>query len=317
MDLLTDLLRQAGLKRRLLDMREIGRRAVRFPCDRSVGIHVVVRGAVYLHARELPSALHLTAGDIAIMARGCRHIVSPQPQPESHGEPLEAEAWQGGGTGDPPGPLLISGAYEFWNAPIHPFFNQLPAWFVLRNDAFARFGPLAQTLSLLEDELQRERLGSETIIDGLFDVVVTYALREVVAQNYGDRPGWFMAVQDPQIRQAVQLMHQEAARDWSLEELAKRCGMSRTAFAARFRNTMGHPPLAYLRTLRMQMAIRLLSETSGTLEQVAGEVGYRDAFSFSKVFRRTVGVAPRDFRMAMARSKGRDADRPAGNVSAR
>ncbi len=316
MDLLTDLLRQAGLKRRLLDMRQIGRRAVRFPCDRSVGIHVVVRGAVYVHARELPAALHLTAGDIAVMARGCRHIVSPLAGSEANGEPLVAEPWQEFGTDDPSGPLLISGAYEFWNAPIHPFFNQFPAWFVLRNNTFARFGPLAQTLSLLEGELQRERLGSETIIDGLFDVVVTYALREVVAQHHGDRPGWFMAVQDPHIRQAVQLMHQEAARDWSLEELAKRCGMSRTAFAARFRETMGHPPLAYLRTIRMQMAIRLLSETSSTLEQVAGEVGYKDAFSFSKVFRRTVGIAPRDFRMAIARSKGSNAHRTE-EVSAR
>ena len=317
MDLLTDLLRQAGLKRRLLDMRQIGRRAVQFPCDRSVGIHVVVRGAVYLHARELPAALHLTAGDIAVMARGCRHIVSPHAEPEPQGEPLAAEPWLGDGTSDPPGPLLISGAYEFWNAPIHPFFNQFPAWFVLRSHAFSRFGPLAQTLSLLEDELQRERLGSETIIDGLFDVVVTYALREVVAQHYGDSPGWFMAVQDPHIRQAVQSMHQEPARDWSVEALAKRSGMSRTAFAERFRDTMGHPPLAYLRTLRMQMAIRLLSETTGTLEQVAGEVGYKDAFSFSKVFRRTVGVSPRDFRIVVAKSKQSDIDIQTGDMSAR
>lgn len=300
MDLLTDLLRQAGLKRRLLDMRQIGERAVRFPCDRSVGIHVVVRGAVYLHARDLPSALHLTAGDIALMARGCPHMVSADEQPERHGEPVPAAPWQGSGSGDLVGPRVISGAYEFWNAPIHPFFNQFPAWFVLRREALGGFGPLAQTLALLEDELQRERLGSETIIDGLFDVVVTYALREVVAQNFGDTPGWFMAVQDPRMRQAVQLMHQEPAHDWSVEELATRCGMSRTAFAERFRDTMGYPPLAYLRTIRMQIAIRLLTETNGTLEQVAGEVGYKDAFGFSKVFRRMVGMAPREYRTALS-----------------
>jgi AraC-like DNA-binding protein len=304
MDLLTDLLRQAGLRRRLLDMRHIGRRAVRFPCDRSVGIHVVVRGSVYLHAPQLPAPLHLAAGDIAVMARGCRHVVSPDPILDATNEFVSADAGPepGGADDDPARDIaVISGAYEFWNTPIHPFFRQFPAWFVLRQGTFSKLGPLALTISLLEDELGRDRLGAETIVDGLFDVIVTYALREVVAQNFSDQPGWFTAVHDPRIRIAVALMHQEPAFDWSVDELANRSGMSRTAFAERFRITMGHPPLAYLRTLRMQMAMRLLGETDRTLEQVAGEVGYQDAFGFSKVFRRTVGVSPREFRLGAKR----------------
>jgi uncharacterized membrane protein len=73
-------------------------------------------------------------------------------------------------------------------------------------------------------------------------------------------------------------------------------GVSRTSLAERFRDAMGDTPLNYLRTVRMQKAMRLLSETDSNLEQVSLEVGYQDAFSFSKVFKRTVGVAPKEFR---------------------
>ncbi|MCZ8208417.1 MAG: helix-turn-helix transcriptional regulator, partial [Aquidulcibacter sp.] len=80
------------------------------------------------------------------------------------------------------------------------------------------------------------------------------------------------------------------------EELAKHAGLSRTLLAERFRRTMGDTPLSYLRSLRVQKAMTLLSEADHTLEHVARAVGYSDAFSFSKVFKKIVGQSPRDFR---------------------
>jgi transcriptional regulator GlxA family with amidase domain len=127
------------------------------------------------------------------------------------------------------------------------------------------------------------------------DVIFTYLLREIVARQ-GDGAGWSHAVRDPQVRRAVALMHADCARPWTLDALASRAGLSRTTLAERFRTAMGDTPLAYLRTVRMQKAMRLLGETDRTLEQVALEIGYRDAFGFSKVFKRTVGLSPREFR---------------------
>lgn len=101
---------------------------------------------------------------------------------------------------------------------------------------------------------------------------------------------------DPQIRQALVLLHDDCARTWTLGALAQQCGLSRTGLAERFRKAMNDTPLNYLRTVRIQNAMRLLSETEQTLEQVAQAVGYQDAFSFSKAFKRTVGIAPRAFR---------------------
>ncbi|MBY0440138.1 MAG: helix-turn-helix transcriptional regulator, partial [Burkholderiales bacterium] len=96
---------------------------------------------------------------------------------------------------------------------------------------------------------------------------------------------------------------EDCAAPWTLEGLAARAGLSRTVLAERFRSAMGETPLAYLRTVRMQKAVRLLSETSRTLEQVAREVGYQDAFGFSRAFKRSTGLAPRAFRQRDQRDR--------------
>ena len=77
--------------------------------------------------------------------------------------------------------------------------------------------------------------------------------------------------------------------------LAQPCDLSRTGLAERFRKAMSDTILNYLRTVRIQKAMRILSETDQSLELVAQEVGYQDAFSISKAFKRIVGIAPRAF----------------------
>ena len=148
------------------------------------------------------------------------------------------------------------------------------------------------------------RLGTPALVHGLLDVIFTYLLREMVAQQGG--ASWSHAVRDPEVRKAAVLMHSDCAHPWTLDHLAARSGLSRTTLAERFRTAMGDTPLSYLRTVRMQKAMRLLSDTSVNLEQVAKDVGYQDAFSFSKVFKRTVGVSPKEFR----RRDADDMDRP-------
>ncbi len=139
-------------------------------------------------------------------------------------------------------------------------------------------------------------MGGQTIMYGLLDVIFTYLVREMVDQLGHARAGWSQAVADLQIRKVVTVMHEDPARTWTLEELAKQAGLSRTLLAERFRRTMGDTPLSYLRSLRVQKAMTLLAEAEHSLELVARAVGFSDAFSFSKVFKKIVGQSPSAFR---------------------
>jgi len=293
-DFLADILQDAGLRRRTLGLRTIAPGvALRFPCDRSIGLHVVVQGPVHVHAPTLAEPLALSAGDVAFMARGCDHALSVAPA-------LAGLSLQTLGTESGPAQagasVVVGGAYQLWHTPLHPLFAELPAWTVLRADGRPRLGSLALAAGLMEEEIRAGEPGTDTIVQSLLDVIFTYALRQIAADRGQQGCGWSHAVRDPQVRRALELMHERSAHPWTLEDLAQNVGLSRTALAGRFRLALGDTPLNHLRLLRMQRAMRLLAETDHKLETVAAQVGYQDGFSFSKVFKRTVGVSPKVFR---------------------
>lgn len=296
MDLLTDLFRESGLSHRLLDLRQLPPdRALRFPCDRSVGFHVVIEGTLYLHGPSLPEPLKLDAGDIAVMGRGAEHFLSARPS--LRGLAVEAIALAASGEAPASGEVtVVSGAYQLWNTPVHPFFAELPPWFVLRGDRAPSLGPVGLTVAMLADEARRDSMGRDTVLYGLLDVLFTHLLRAIVERQGGQAAGWSHAMRDAQVRQAVTLLHAQYAHEWTLDSLATAVGLSRSVLAERFRREMGEPPLAYLRMVRLQRAMRLLGESDRTLEQVALAVGYHDAFGFSKAFKRAVGMSPGEFR---------------------
>ena len=296
-DLLTDVLRHNFLSTRKLALSALQPGlALQFPCERSVGVHVVLRGPVYLHAGNQPSALALERGDIVVMARGISHAISLSAAlAGQHQVYLDIRS-----ATDLPSPEqpahVLSGVYQFWQTPLHPFFAEMPAWHVLRSEDVPRLSALALVSELLAEELRCSEPGSGIVANGLLDVVFACVMRQVFARQAIERPGWCQGASDPQIGRVMLLMQEEIAYAWTLDELARRGGLSRTALAERFRSATGDTPLNYLRTLRMQLAMRLLADTQQSLDAVATAVGYRDSFGFSKVFKRTTGVAPRTFR---------------------
>lgn len=308
MDILSDILHVAGLHRRLLDLHALTpEAALRFPCDRSFGLHAVTRGRAFVHAPNLDEPLELQAGDLVLMARGCVHLLSLDRTPPARSSTVSIARFVGGGladaapdsapAGDPAAPTqVISAAYQLWHAPLHPFLRGLPPWFVVRGHTLPQLSPVPLTLGLLDRELGDQALGATSATHGLLDALFVFALREIAARENPGTPGWHHAIADRPIRQVLTLMHGNLGHGWTLEDLGRQVGLSRSALAERFRSAMGDTPLNHLRTLRMQKAMQLLSETRQTLEQVAQSVGYQDAFGFSKVFKRTTGQAPRQFR---------------------
>lgn len=296
-DLLTEVLRHTGLSTRRMARSELPAGVVlRFPCPRSMGLHMVVRGPVYLHLEGAQEPLALESGDIAVMARGTHHALSlsrelggghqyldisdSKKAPGQHGDIFH----------------VLSGAYQFWHAPLHPLFEELPDWYVLRADEMPRETGLAATSALLAEELRKHKPGAGIVTHSLLDVVFALVMRQVISRNAGLQAGWCQGAADPQVGRALALMQENVAYPWTLDELARQAGMSRTSLAERFRSATRDTPLNHLRTLRMQRAVQLLTETRQPLDAVAAAVGYQDAFGFSKVFKRTTGSSPRDFR---------------------
>jgi AraC-like DNA-binding protein len=281
--------------------------ALRFPCDRSFGLHAVTRGRAYVHAPNLDEPLELQACDMVLMARGCVHLLSLDRQPPARsttvpiarfvGSALADDAQAGAPARDPAAPTqVISAAYQLWHNPLHPFLRSLPPWFVVRGHSLPPLSAVPLTLGLLDRELGDQALGATSATHGLLDALFAFALREIAARENPGVPGWHHAIADRPIRQVLTLMHGNLGHGWTLDELGQQVGLSRSALAGRFRSAMGDTPLNHLRTLRMQKAMQLLAETRQTLEQVAQAVGYQDAFGFSKVFKRTTGQSPRQFR---------------------
>ena len=312
MDILSDILRIAGLRRRLLDLHALTpEAALRFPCDRSFGLHAVTRGRAFVHASNLEAPLELQAGDLVLMARGCAHQLSLDRTTPTHSTTMAIAPFAGAGLADgtpssragaddnPPTQAyaqVISAAYQFWHDPLHPFLRSLPPWFVVRGHSLPPLSALPLTIGLLDRELGDEGLGASSATLGLLDALFAFALREIAQRQNPGAPGLHHAIADRPIRQVLTLMHGNLGHSWTLEELGQQAGLSRSALAERFRNALGDTPLNHLRTLRMQKAMQLLANTRQSLEQIAQAVGYQDAFSFSKVFKRTTGQSPRQFR---------------------
>ena len=281
MDLLNDVLQITGLKSRLLNKRSLRQKeTLEFPCNRSMGFHVILQGEVQLtYGRGKKEVLR--AGDIGLMARGIPHSLANVGSSEV---------------------VYASGVYQLWNDPIHPFFAELPDWWILRGTEVISNDPLADSLRILSQESVQAELGSEAIKHHLLDIVFQLILRRIVKAIAGEKKSnWATASQDAKISKALHLMHRDFQKAWSLDDLASEVGLSRAGFAQKFKTALGDTPLSYLSSVRIQKAMQLLTEAEDKVESIAEQVGYADAFTFSKSFKKRTGLSPTEFR-AQSRS---------------
>ncbi|MGV3524399.1 MAG: cupin domain-containing protein [Candidatus Sericytochromatia bacterium] len=299
MDLLADILRISGLRKRILHRFALSQPwALRFPCPHSMGFHVVTQGEAYLWTEGSVEPVLLRCGDMALMSRGSHHHVSTHADRALVSQALDVSLHPSSALPDSASPLAtwVSGAYQLWHDPIHPLFQELPAVLILRAETLAYADSMPQCLQVLAHELRQPALGSEAVVVSLLDILFHLMLRRVLVGHTGRSAQWARATQDPQMGAALQLMHAEPAREWSLESLAAAVGLSRSGFALKFKQSVGETPLQYLTTLRMLLAMEQLSQTDETLERIARQVGYHDAFGFSKAFKKAFGLSPRAFR---------------------
>jgi len=160
--------------------------------------------------------------------------------------------------------------------------------------------PLGLLLELIRCEIDgsggsRSRPGADAAQAGLAQLVLVQALRAHLA-TLQQPPGWLGGIGDPRIGKALACLHGEPARAWTVEALARAAGMSRTAFANRFRRLAGTTPLDYLSEWRMTMARRALASGDESIADIAARVGYRSDTAFNAAFKRAHGQSPGRFR---------------------
>jgi AraC-like DNA-binding protein len=110
------------------------------------------------------------------------------------------------------------------------------------------------------------------------------------------------ALANKQLSAAMEAMHGDPARHWTLQMLAERAGMSRTIFASRFKETVGSSVMDYLARWRMLLAGDKLKNSSDPISSIALSLGYESESAFSKAFKRRMGCSPRQYARQSSRT---------------
>jgi AraC-like DNA-binding protein len=281
-----------------------GRWMTRSNIDDDLKFIAVVRGTATLLTNGLAHPLTLESGDVAV---------------------LNGRSWLAleGGSGDgdpvhvePPSPgsltgisdedastadILIGGRVDLNTTGRELLLRALPP--VAHIGSTSAVGPqLRGHVQRLFTEIVADRPGSDFAIRQYGQLLLLDVLRGFMQD--ADMPaGWLKALADERLRPALALIHNQPAKPWSLDDLARASAMSRTSFAERFRKVAGTPPLAYLINWRMLLAQRELRSGDTRIRALALDLGYSSESAFSTAFKRHVGVSPLHYRSRVGETR--------------
>jgi AraC-like DNA-binding protein len=254
---------------------------------------MVSRGNCWLSVEGISEPIPLTGGDCFLLAKGASIVLrdSPRTRPKWTFREIGARAngnvARCGGDGAPT--TIVCGSLSFDRASLKPITQLLPS-FILMKAYEARTLALHNTVQALASEMAERAPGSEVVATRLAEVLFIQVLRAHIASGPERKKGWLRAIFDLQVGNALNAFHNRVDSPWTVESLAEAAGMSRSAFAARFKELLGQTPLEYVTEWRMQKAMELLEQRDKKLIDVARLVGYESDAAFSKAFKRVVGA---------------------------
>ena len=146
------------------------------------------------------------------------------------------------------------------------------------------------------------RPGSEALLERMSEMMFVDAIRRHIDGMAEQSTGWLAGLRDRFVGRALALMHDNPAGDWSIDELGRQVGLSRSALHERFVELVGLPPIQYLAQWRMQLAARMLRESQASVASIALRSGYDSEAAFGRAFKRLVGQPPAAWRRQKAQS---------------
>jgi len=242
---------------------------------------IIEEGEVTLQVEADPRAQHLSRGDFALLPRGDRHCISDA----SEYDAPEPARW-------------LCGTFAIGDPQASHLLASLPAVIILRGDdrsAADALEGLEIARRMLVFEMRAPSQGSAVMVARILDLIFIQIMRAWAA-GADVEPNWLAGAFDPQIGLALSAMHRDPCRDWTVEDLARACNLSRSAFAARFVDRVGKPPATYLAHVRLDAATRLLRDTLLPVTHVAENVGYTSEAAFSRAFKNRYGMPPARWR---------------------
>lgn len=307
MDLLSDILSMMKLSGTLYFRTSFTKPwGVRVPPFQSVSrFHFVHRGRclVRIHPNEEP--VQLEKGDLVIITRGVAHTLYCDPETETRALPLDQVVENSGFTGS--GTLvygesgtnqetqLVCGHFAFDQNANHPLIDALPPYIHIQNYGESTGSWMENTLKIIGIEAGTEEQGSGLIALKMSEIIFTQALRTYLSTE-GVKQPVLAGFTEPRISRALQAFHQNPGYSWTLEALASKAGLSRTAFVTIFNKCMSMPPMTYITQWRMQIARQMLLETTAPIIDIAENAGYQSEAALTRVFKRYFDLPPATYR---------------------
>ncbi|MEV6965888.1 AraC family transcriptional regulator [Hamadaea sp. NPDC051192] len=274
----------------------------RFPAaPGSAGFQVILQGSGWL-IPPTGDPVPLGVGDVVFFPHGHAYGLAADPSAplaDPVCDPLaDADLFVSDFVGHT-GPVTVTlcGGYQLDPRHAHPLLRDLPAVIHLP----ARFGEhpeLRTAVDLLGNEVSRPRPGADTAVLALLDMLLLYILRAWFAQSTApaNPTGWAAALADPAIGAALNAIHRDPARAWTVQSLADQANLSRATFSRRFTSLTAQAPLTYVTWWRLTLAADLLRRSDAPLTAIAGRVGYTSEFAFANAFKRLYAIAPGRYR---------------------
>jgi AraC-like DNA-binding protein len=267
--------------------------------ERLILFHIVASGRCWVEV-DGGSRLELEQGDIIVLPYADVHRMGGfQPAtPVPIGSLLPPPPWmtlpviRHGGNGDRTD--VVCGYLHCDDLLFDPVLRALPPLFAVRPPP----GPAAAWVSAsMQYALQASQQGGTSgLAARLPELLFAEVLRLHVATRPPSSTGWLSAIHDPVVGPALRALHADPMRRWTVRVLAHEVATSRTVLDNRFRSVLGRPPMRYLTQWRLQLAARLLGATRSSISEIAYQVGYESEASFTRAYKRYVGLPPARWR---------------------